>query len=95
MPEQERGDTSGPAASSEAVFIMDPEAVVWGLARMLVDGQSTLAAMVAPPTRQNTSPQRRRSKRVSSVTGSSASKPLVHRNTADPGRQLQTRARGL
>lgn len=24
---------------------MDPEAVVWGLARMLVDGQSALAAM--------------------------------------------------
>jgi hypothetical protein len=45
MPEQEHEDTSGSAADSEAVFIMDHEAVMWGLAHMLVDGQSALAAM--------------------------------------------------
>ena len=57
MPADEYPEGSGSGIDSEAVFVMDPQAVVWQLARMLISGQHMVVSMrrAAEAARQSAS----------------------------------------
>ena len=76
MPADEYPEGNGSGIDSEAVFVMDPQAVVWQLARMLISGQHTVVSMrrAAEAARQSASVAPEKPRSSSPITN--ASKPV-------------------